>query len=317
LAYGTTTLVTKVDADGRAVSSSTKPDLMIRMLEILDLRDEHTVLEIGTGTGYNVALLSERLGPAQVFSIDVDAELITAARARLSTLGRPAALGCRDGAGGWPEHAPYERIMATCSVHRVPWSWAEQLTTGGKLLADLKIASSAGNLVLLDYDGSKLEGRFTGRWAAFMSMRAPGQQPPSQAPRAPLDRQRTTHVPAQPWNTEREAWLLACLSLPQHLRHGYAFHAETHSPRASTLTAPDGSWAEVALAPNCDGSRAVRVGGDTDLWSEVERAYLQWVGWGRPRWERFGLTVTPLRHDIWLDEPSHVLHISPAPTRTL
>lgn len=314
LTYDTTTLVTKLDGAGQAISSSTKPDLMLRMLEMLDVDTGHMVLEIGTGTGYNAALLSERLGPGHVFSVDVDPELIATAQDKLSALGYSVTLGCRDGTEGWADHAPYDRIISTCSVPRVPWSWAEQLTAGGKLLTDLKIGASAGNLVLLNYDGRKLEGRFTGRWAAFMSIRGHSPGSPARAPRAPLDRQRTTTVPAQPWNTHREVWLVASLSLPANLRHGYTFHVGTQTPRAAALTAPDGSWAEIELEPNQDGSLTVREGGGTDLWSAVERAHRSWIGWGQPRWERFGLTVTPLLHDIWLDEPSHVLHAIPAPT---
>src|SRR6266498_807501 len=72
----------------RATSSSTAPSLMLRMLEDLDVNDGDRVLEIGTGTGYNVALLAARLGDSQVASMDIHPELVRAARDRLSTCGR-------------------------------------------------------------------------------------------------------------------------------------------------------------------------------------------------------------------------------------
>ncbi|MDQ2880749.1 MAG: hypothetical protein M3Y48_05665 [Actinomycetota bacterium] len=184
LVYSPTTLVTEVDAEGGAVSSSTKPDLMVRMLETLDVHDGHRVLEIGTGTGYNVALLACRLGDERVFSLDVGTDLVAAAGQRLAAIGCYPRLTARDGIEGWPEHAPYDRIIATCSVPRVPWAWAQQLTPGGKVLADLKVGIGAGNLVLLERYDDRLEGRFTGRWAAFMGMRHDGDVTPSRAPKA-------------------------------------------------------------------------------------------------------------------------------------
>ncbi len=108
--------------DGIAVSSSTKPDLMVRMLETLDVRDDARVLEIGTGTGYNAALLSHRLGEDRVYSVDVDAELVGPARERLADIGVHPHLATLDGEKGWPEHAPFDRIIATCSVTR-GWTW--------------------------------------------------------------------------------------------------------------------------------------------------------------------------------------------------
>lgn len=112
------------------VSSSTKPGLMVRMLEVLDVHDENRVLEIGTGTGYNAGLLSHRLGADRVFSIDIGTGLVDAARDRLATLGLAPTLSVTHGAGAMPEHAPFDRIIATCSLPAVPWSWAEQVREG-------------------------------------------------------------------------------------------------------------------------------------------------------------------------------------------
>jgi protein-L-isoaspartate(D-aspartate) O-methyltransferase len=173
LVYSTSTLVTAVVSNKYGslvpVSSSTKPDLMIRMLEVLDVREGQRVLEIGTGTGYNAALLAHRLGDDNVFSVDIDPELVNTARHRLSRIGRHPHLAVRDGADGWPQHAPYHRIICTCAVRHIPLAWYDQLTPGGQLLVDFK--PQGGNLVLLERKIDRLEGRFTARYAAFMVMR--------------------------------------------------------------------------------------------------------------------------------------------------
>ena len=76
------------------------PSLMARMLEALDVRDGHRVLEIGTGTGYNAALLCHRLGACNVVSIDIDPTLIVATRKRLAGLGHHPTLVVGDGTAG-------------------------------------------------------------------------------------------------------------------------------------------------------------------------------------------------------------------------
>jgi hypothetical protein len=84
-----------------------------------------------------------------VFSVDIDTELVDSARSRLHEIGFRPTLVTADGAGGLPEHAPFDRIIATCAVPTVPCAWAEQLRVGGTILVDVKVAPEAGNLVLL------------------------------------------------------------------------------------------------------------------------------------------------------------------------
>ncbi|MGH3599498.1 MAG: methyltransferase domain-containing protein [Pseudonocardiaceae bacterium] len=122
LMYSNTALFVLPDG----LSSTSMPALMTRMLEALDVYDGYDVLEIGTGTGYNAALLSHRLGDQHVFSVDIEPTLIRSARERLARIGYHPTLVTADGANGLPEHAPYDRIIATCSVPAVPWSWVEQ-----------------------------------------------------------------------------------------------------------------------------------------------------------------------------------------------
>ncbi|MGH3940001.1 MAG: methyltransferase domain-containing protein [Pseudonocardiaceae bacterium] len=124
--YSNTALITALDRTTQSpglLSTSSMPALMTRMLETLDVQDGHRVLEIGTGTGYNAGLLSHRLGDGNVFSVDIEPELIELARQRLARLGYHPTRLVTDGAAGLPEHAPFDRIIATCSVPTVPWAW--------------------------------------------------------------------------------------------------------------------------------------------------------------------------------------------------
>jgi len=107
----------------RFTSSSTLPSLMLTMLEALDVTDGCRVLEIGTGSGYNAALLCERLGSELLTSVDVDLELIELAGPRLAANGYTPTLAAVDGAKGYPPRAPYDRVIATCCA-RQPTSLA-------------------------------------------------------------------------------------------------------------------------------------------------------------------------------------------------
>lgn len=159
--------------EGTATSSSTMPSLMALMLEALDVTDDSAVLEIGTGTGYNTALLCERLGAPNVTSIDVDAALVDAARARLAALGHAPTLAVRDGEDGYPANAPYDRILATCSVTHVPRAWVTQCRPGGVIVTSLYRELGGGPLARLTvHDDGTASGRFLPTYAGFMPVRA-------------------------------------------------------------------------------------------------------------------------------------------------
>ena len=108
------------DAEGVPTSSSSWPSAMAVMLERLEVRDGDSVLEIGTGTGYNAALLCHRLGDSHVTSIEIDPELTGQARDRLADLGHHPSLISGDGSAGAPGRAPFDAIIATCAVSHIP-----------------------------------------------------------------------------------------------------------------------------------------------------------------------------------------------------
>ena len=127
-AYRDDAIVTKRDEAGQPISSSSQPAIMAIMLDQLDLAPGHRVLEIGAGTGYNAALMSHIVGPSgQVTSVDIDPELVVSAREHLARAGfGDVTVVCADGAGGDPEHAPYDRIIATVGVSDLAPAWLEQ-----------------------------------------------------------------------------------------------------------------------------------------------------------------------------------------------
>lgn len=115
------------------VSSSTAPSLMASMLELLRVEKGMRVLEIGTGTGYNAALLAELVGDERkVVSVDIDIETIQEAQQNLTRAGyKDIMVKCVDGAKGLPEYSPYDRIIMTCSVRNIPRPLVDQLKEGG------------------------------------------------------------------------------------------------------------------------------------------------------------------------------------------
>jgi protein-L-isoaspartate O-methyltransferase len=129
--------------------SSSMRSLMARMLEALGIEDGMRILEVGTGTGYNAALLSHRIGEDNVVSIDIDPCLIDQAARRIAQLGYTPTLVAGDGAAGAAEHGPYDRIIATAAVPEIPIAWVQQLKPGGKILANLRGDLAGGTLCLL------------------------------------------------------------------------------------------------------------------------------------------------------------------------
>ncbi|MGH3914280.1 MAG: methyltransferase domain-containing protein [Pseudonocardiaceae bacterium] len=323
LVYSDTTLITSVLTSSQGlpwpVSSSTKPGLLVRMLDALEVDDGMRVLEIGTGSGYNAAVLCARLGAQQVYSVDLRPELIELARDRLARLGHRPTLVARDGVEGLAEHGPFDRIIVTCGMPFIPTAWITQLAPGGLLLVDLEGPLSAGNLIALRRDmtlsrngaAPRLRGQFLPWLGRFMPMRrdptaADYHLPaPERDPTAPVDSGLTRVDPTQ---LDGEFRFLAQLHLPSGTFHTLTASAEQPQPTHTRLVSPDGSWCEAAREPGADGQHTVRQAGTQRLWHTVEAAHRQWHELGEPEWSRFGVTVTPTEQHVWLDDPNHTPH---------
>ncbi len=119
-------------ACGQTISKPTTAAGMVHALELGDRRD-FNVLEIGTGSGFMTALMSKRA--RRVYTIDRYKTLISAARKRFEAFGLNNVVSqCADGLRGWPESAPFDRIVSTCALEDPPESWLSQLKPGGFLI---------------------------------------------------------------------------------------------------------------------------------------------------------------------------------------
>lgn len=175
--------------DGELLSSSSQPSLMALMLDALEVTDGDTALEIGAGTGYNAALLSHRLGDGAVTTVDLDPEIAECARLHLATAGYRPAVVTADGGRGCPENAPYDCVIATCTVTSVPAAWPAQCNDKARIVAPL----STGIITLRvrhGPGGHSAEGRFLRTSAYFVPLRGGPVRAPRQAgglPRRAVD----------------------------------------------------------------------------------------------------------------------------------
>ncbi|GAA2645482.1 methyltransferase domain-containing protein [Paractinoplanes durhamensis] len=284
-------------------SSSTRPSLMARMLGLLDVAGGHRVLEIGTGTGYNVALLSHRLGDTDVTSIDIDPALVETARERLAGLGYRPRLSAGDGAEGVVEHAPYDRIIATCGVPEIPLAWITQLTTGGLIVADVRGELGSSLVVARKSTPHSVAGRFLTSSGHFMWMRAKADNPLRNGGGfgAVYDftepKTGTTNIPLAAFDDEDFRFALQ-LAVPGLGAVGHAIRDGGEG--IFLVTEDDTSWAEIS--PDTGNGSTVLYGGPRLLWPDVADTWHWWNGRGRPERSRFGLTAyDDGRQLIWLD----------------
>jgi protein-L-isoaspartate(D-aspartate) O-methyltransferase len=133
-------VVTKRDARGAPLSSASAPGIVALMLDQLDVRAGHRVLEIGSGTGYNAALLAELTGPeGRVVTIDIDPGCTRRTRDALARTGHPEVdVRTGDGTLGTPDGSAFDRIIVTAGAWDIPPAWFDQLTVGGRLVVPLR-----------------------------------------------------------------------------------------------------------------------------------------------------------------------------------
>ncbi|MGH8794221.1 MAG: methyltransferase domain-containing protein [Stackebrandtia sp.] len=280
-----------------ATSSASQPAIVALMLELLEVSEGCRVLEIGTGPGYNAYLLCRRLGDDNVASLDVQADVVDEAAERLKRLGFRPYLSVRDGAEGCPERAPFDRVLVTCALSRVPQAWLEQLAPGARIVAPMNFG---GAIAVLDREADGVvSGHFDSECGFFMAMRHDGEEIVAPPP--------TSEVPGEP-HTHGTAMDVAALG-----DLDFRLWLELFLPGLALRPTRDGDGevssvrlghgarhAEVSVAER-DAGTVVEHG--DGLWPVVEHAYDMWTFHDRPARSRLGMTVAPRRQWAWLDRP--------------
>jgi protein-L-isoaspartate(D-aspartate) O-methyltransferase len=315
-------LVTQVDdgrpagADGRGLlptSSISQPSLVVAMLQALDVRDGMRVLEIGTGTGYNAALLCARLGDANVVSVEIDSAVAAGAAKNLAAAGFAPRLVVGDGArevGG-----PFDRVIATVAARRIPPAWITQTAPGGVIVTPWGPGTTSAALLRLTAAGDGgAGGRLIGD-AAFMWLRdqrrAPSRWPEHVDAGDPAAIAGPVAVNPRVVTDRDPGWGVVLGHLVPDLAVGPEEAPEDDPASAGEATVylfdRAGSWALAEYVPSGGPFEALRCG-PRDLWGEVAAARAVWEEAGCPGRDRLGLTVTSSgEHRLWVDTPDRVL----------
>ncbi|MGM0399228.1 MAG: protein-L-isoaspartate O-methyltransferase family protein [Halobacteriota archaeon] len=133
------------------------PTMAGRLLEALEVEERDSVLVVGAGVGYTVAVLAEIVGPKRVHAVDITRQLVYDARRNLRETGYDAVLvDCRDGASGLPEYAPFDRILVEAAAIRPPEALVRQLSPDGRLVMPIGTADQR----LRAYEGGEAAADF-------------------------------------------------------------------------------------------------------------------------------------------------------------
>jgi protein-L-isoaspartate(D-aspartate) O-methyltransferase len=264
--------------------SASSPILIAAFLRHLAVQSGDSVLEIGTGTGWTAGLLSYLAGDeGLVTSIDIDSELSATAEANLRSVGLVPHLVVADGEVGAPDLAPFDRVHVTCGVQAIPYEWIEQTAPGGVIVLPYQPTARLLRLTVHD-DGTAIGGFHD--VCSFMLLRAQRRPVSRIADTTPRVRD-LERDPEQLLNPDPGLQVLL-----NDLVGATPFRADTQGllfSGESRATVEDGQVTQI---------------GPRDLWDEAEAVHRVWEQRGRPGLDRMGLTVTPERQYVWLDNPT-------------
>lgn len=294
LVYGAPDDAAVIQVTGGAASSSLSCQaVVVDMLDSLDVEPGQHVLELGTGTGWNAALLAWRAGSGgQVTSVEVDAALAEQAGARLAAAGAGVRVETGDGQAGWPERAPYDRLISTYAVDRVPWAWVEQTRPGGRIVTPW---GRLGHVALtVAADGGSASGWMQGL-AQFMPAQGtgPGADFAHVRGTAPADDERTVGRDLRPLHSDWHLRFALRVALPE-VRIGTAVDEDGVNAWLHDGTS---SWA--VLSATGDGTTVAHQGGPRRLAELLETAWDGWLAAESPELYDFGMTVEAGQQYVW------------------
>jgi protein-L-isoaspartate(D-aspartate) O-methyltransferase len=292
LIYSDSSFATVVK-NGNVLSSTSQPSLMAIMLEALELRNGLKVLEIGTGIGYNAALIYEIVGRNQVTSIDVLPELIEQTGKLLIGAGYTGIkLKAGDGYFGDLENSPYDRIVATVGCPDISPCWVEQLKPSGILLVPLT-HSGWQPLVKLRKEDNVISGKVVS-YSGFLPIAgtlAEDNVGFFKEIQLPSNKYRKVKLPSQienahdainMWATAFPTAFYFFLSIRDHRTfwslkpRGYGLHDEL---RGTLIVEPQ--------------SRAMFLCGEESLVDDLRSYYEEWLALGKPEPSRYRIELRP------------------------
>jgi len=292
-------------------SAASQPTLIMGMLADAELAPGRRVLEIGTGSGWNAGLIAFGVGDGSlVHSMDAQPDLIEEAGVHLRNAGIEGVnLRAGDAGHGWPEAAPFDRIVATVGCPDIPPAWHEQLAEGGALLVPLKTAGIGDPVIRLRKLNGRMMGGFT-RWSWFMTLQGDYH----------TDEEDILHEPFEP---SLEALLQAepqvvvlpepfTMSLLFFLRlRGLRFQGfQNNAPGAYQLHGGFLHRESMSVFSPDNQSPVLKVFGDPDLGKLVSDGQQEWKNLGRPNITDYSIQLVDQEAvcndpQSWLDKRRH------------
>lgn len=296
------------DGTPRVVMESVRD--LVRLLDLAQIRRGRSVLQIGTGTGFTLAVLAHLTGSlTSLTTVELDAFAHTAAMKNFAANEYSPYFVCGDGRGGYAPRGPYATVFSTCDVARVPGAWVRQCTPDGRI-----VTTMAGQPIALNHSADPTMRTVSGRFAAGAPMKVtPLRERPPGASTVPMlaelselasrgGRRREAYVPDKPFQHPTLRWLLR-LMLPEVV---FTIVEHEGAPHFRLLDPFSQSW--VNAYPDATAPSVIQEGGTRPLWDDVMRVYTEWAHAARPEPQDYGLTATEHgHHALWLGDPSHVV----------